>query len=313
MLPDPAPSLDTRFDHVMVSVTTRGATTDLDGIAVGIDAGLGECPVWDVASSTLGCLDIAHSQMSLIDPDRMNADKFDLPVRATALLADDDQILLVAGQQLHWFDRGTGRTELAADLAPLLPNDAVFNDAKTDRAGRIWIGSRHVDRLPGMGGLHRIDSSSNVFNVSDEFTMTNGIAWSSSGEVMYVADSRKRVIFSYRYDLSTGQPADRAVFADFSRHEGAPDGLTVDRDDHIWCAVWDGGSVLRFDPSGVVDTVVDLPVKRPTSCMFGGQGLTTLFITTAALDDGSELGSVYGIHVGTQGILEHRPTMERQL
>lgn len=44
--------------------------------------------------------------------------------------------------------------------------------------------------------------------------------------------------------------------------------------------------VIRISPAGVVDKIVELPVKSPTSCTFGGQDLDTLYITTRGPDGG---------------------------
>lgn len=46
-------------------------------------------------------------------------------------------------------------------------------------------------------------------------------------------------------------------------------------------ALWDGGAVRRYTQDGELDRVVELPVRRPTACAFGGAGLTDLYITTA--------------------------------
>ena len=45
----------------------------------------------------------------------------------------------------------------------------------------------------------------------------------------------------------------------------------------------DGWCVIRFDPSGREMMRVQMPVQRPTSCMFGNPDLTTLYITTASV------------------------------
>jgi len=50
----------------------------------------------------------------------------------------------------------------------------------------------------------------------------------------------------------------------------------------LWCAFWDGGQIVGFDKDGEAQETIAVPAIRPTSLTFGGQDLTTMFITTAA-------------------------------
>ena len=91
--------------------------------------------------------------------------------------------------------------------------------------------------------------------------------------------------------------------------EGKPDGLTVDAEGFLWVAHWDGWCVTRYDPEGKVERVINLPVPRPTSCVFGGEDLQTLFVTTARirlsaaqLADAPLCGSVFAIDTGIKGL-----------
>jgi sugar lactone lactonase YvrE len=56
-----------------------------------------------------------------------------------------------------------------------------------------------------------------------------------------------------------------------------------------------------------VDRIIELPVSRPTSCVFGGPNLTTLYITSAAspLDHPLD-GAVLAIEVDVPGKPCHR-------
>ena len=71
--------------------------------------------------------------------------------------------------------------------------------------------------------------------------------------------------------------------------------------------------VLVLAPDGTVDRVVDLPVQKPTSVMFGGENLETLYVTTAiwdlskeALKDQPWAGSLLAVDVGVSGLAETR-------
>lgn len=81
----------------------------------------------------------------------------------------------------------------------------------------------------------------------------------------------------------------------------------MDAEGYVWNARWDGGCLLRLAPDGEVDRVLELPVSRPTSCVFGGADLKTLYITSAAspLDHPLD-GAVLAVRVDTPGNLCHR-------
>lgn len=108
--------------------------------------------------------------------------------------------------------------------------------------------------------------------------MSNGTGWSPDGRRVYYVDSPTRRIDVF--DMGDDRlPVGRRPFA--TVEDGFPDGLTVDADGCVWVALWDGGAVRRYTPDGVLDRVLELPVRRPTSCAFGGADLTDLYITTA--------------------------------
>jgi sugar lactone lactonase YvrE len=58
--------------------------------------------------------------------------------------------------------------------------------------------------------------------------------------------------------------------------------LCVDSKGYVWSARVGAGAVARFAPDGTLDRRIELPVKRPTSVMLGGDDLRTLFISTAS-------------------------------
>ena len=80
----------------------------------------------------------------------------------------------------------------------------------------------------------------------------------------------------------------------------------------LWnCRVAGGACLARFAPDGRVDRVVELPCTWPTSCTFGGPGLTTLFVTSARftmtaehLEKNPQEGGLFALDVGIAGVPE---------
>jgi D-xylonolactonase len=116
--------------------------------------------------------------------------------------------------------------------------------------------------------------------VDTGYRVTNGPAFSLDGRTIYHSDSALQRV--YAFDLAEdGTAANRRIFAEFGDGEGYPDGMTVDAEDCLWIAFWDGWCLRRLSPAGARLAELPVPVQRPTSCTFGGAGLDRLFVTSA--------------------------------
>jgi len=165
--------------------------------------------------------------------------------------------------------------------------DVIFNDGKCDRRGRYLVGTMDRNFTPGAGKLWRLDADWSTHMLDDGITISNGLGWSPDNKTMYFADTRALVVYAYDYDIETGDVANKRTFLRTDDMVGRVDGATVDRDGNYWCAMIHDGSVCCFDPNGRLDRRIELPVKHPTMCSFGGPNLDTLYVVTSRrfLDD----------------------------
>ena len=174
-------------------------------------------------------------------------------------------------------------------LAPLSEDvaDWFSNDAKCDARGRLWAGTVGVNEdglaAKGAGALYCLETDGHVRRVLDGVSLSNGMDWSPDGETFYYVDSRSGGIDSFAFDVETGSlgARRRIVELGFAPEVGFVDGLCVDTDGAIWAAVWGLGEVRRYTPAGELDGIVGVPVTQPTSCVFAGEALDVLVITSA--------------------------------
>jgi len=173
--------------------------------------------------------------------------------------------------------------EMQPIASPLHMSGRRFNDGKCDALGRLWAGTLAIDATPERGALYRLDTDGVLDEIEGGFHICNGLGWSPDNTRFYLADSGRRTIYVYDYALETGTVSNKRVFATFADAEGMPDGLAVDAQGHVWCAMWDGWAIKRLAPDGSLVRSIDLPVPRPTNLAFGGAQLKTLYITTARI------------------------------
>lgn len=70
--------------------------------------------------------------------------------------------------------------------------------------------------------------------------LSNGIAFSPDGSLMYFADTPTKRIDVFDYDIATGTPSDRRAFVELGAVSGYSDGSTVDSEGCLWNAEWGG-------------------------------------------------------------------------
>ena len=136
----------------------------------------------------------------------------------------------------------------------------------------------------------------------------NGLAWSPDGTTMYLSDSHptRRLIWAFDFDVDSGTPTNRRVFADLHDHVGRPDGAAVDADGCYWTCANDAGALLRFTPEGKLDRKVAVPAVKPSMCAFGGRDYDTLYVTSIRPASGAtdDDGAVFALRVGVSGLPE---------
>lgn len=266
---------------------------------------LGESPIWDPRSQLVLWLDFRKQEIHRFSPSSgVDEVIFAEPTAISAMaLRRKGDLVVAAGRGFGFFSFDLAATEW---IAAVEDGDRM-NDGACDPVGRFLAGTASYERRPA-AGLYCLEPNLTVRRVLSGITLSNGIDWTSDGETMFFVDTPTREISSFRYDLETGDLSERRVFADLTDTGGNPDGLTVDREGHVWVALFRAGEVHRYAPNSDLVQVVQIPAKFTTSCCFGGPDLSDLYVTSASramtsaqLVEEELAGSLFRIHTDTQG------------
>lgn len=275
-------------------------------------AQLGEGPFWDAPTQALYWVDIAGQQaLRLIG---QNVQIWQMPEHVSAFIP------CASGDALVTLSSGVYRLDL--DSPGLEPRLTLFcvadpqpgnraNEARCDGQGRLWLGTmqnnigEQGEDLPitrRSGGLFRVDPDKRVTPLLRGLGIPNTLLWSDDGTTLLFGDSLDSTL--YRYFIHTDGNLDAAQPWYSAELHGGPDGSAMDAEGYVWNARWDGSCLLRLTPDGQVDRKIDLPISRPTSCVFGGADLKTLYITSAKSPLNHPLdGAVLSLQVGVAGKL----------
>ena len=79
-----------------------------------------------------------------------------------------------------------------------------------------------------LGSLYRLDHDLSLHQTETGIVVSNSIAFSPAGDVMYYADLDQDVIWAYDLDTATGAISNKRVFVGPGAAPGIPDGSTVD-------------------------------------------------------------------------------------
>ena len=250
---------------------------------------LGEGPFWDEESQRLTLVDILGKLVLEYDADGRETAAWPMPdVVSVAIPRRSGGFIVTLRDGAYLFDPKSGALKKLA--SPDTDPGNRSNESRTDPSGRLWLGTMQYNVGPNGEGLPMTRSSGTLSVVNADGSskqmltgigISNTLCFSPDRSYLYFADTRIGVIFRYRYEADGPVLSEKQVFSDL-KDRGSPDGSAIDEDGFLWNARWGGSAIIRFAPDGSVDRIIEVPVKQPTSCVFGGPDRKTLFVTSAA-------------------------------
>jgi len=271
---------------------------------------LGEGAIWNHQTQEFFWVDIEGRLLHIYNPKTKKNRSFPTPSRIGTVVPSGKETAIIALEDgMYSINTITGDIELFTKVESDQPENR-FNDGKCDPAGRLWVGSMHLEQITGRANLYRIDPDGTATKMLDSITISNGIVWTKDQKTMYYIDTPTGHIQGYDYEVNTGTISNERIAVEVPTALGYPDGMTIDENDMLWVGLWNGNAVANFNPlTGKLIRKIEVPAHNVTACAFGGENLDLLYITTASVDMTAEemtefpdAGSVFVAKPGVKGL-----------
>ena len=264
----------------------------------------GEGPFWDAPNRRLLVMDVLRGEIvSLEESGATN--RYEVPggVVTTVRQRTSGGFVVTTEHGLIGVDTEFSSFERIA----VVTDDPSIrtNDGGCDPLGGFVIGTMAYDERPDAGVLYRVGPDHQVVEMISPVSISNGIQWSADGSRAFYIDSPTRRVDVFDVDQQTGMWSQREDHIRITT-PGYPDGMAIDEDDGLWVAMWGGGAVNHYGPSGRLIETVKVPgVTQVSSCAFGGRRRDVLYITTSrqGLAEGREpcAGAIFAVHTHSRG------------
>lgn len=237
---------------------------------------VGESPLWIPERHELVQVDIRGKRLRRID---MNSGKAHDTIldKMTAFISEtsDGRIIGGAVDGMYLID-DDGGMEPVNNTYPI--KGARYNDGKPGPDGKLYMGTFSKDST---AAFYRMDENGEITELLDGVGNSNGIDWNEETGTLYYVDTPTKRIDAFDFDSAAGAISNRR-----SVIEGLPagaDGMAIDSEGNLWAALWGDYSVVCVDPAAKrIIRRIEMPVRQPSCCVFAGNDLRDLIITSAA-------------------------------
>lgn len=169
------------------------------------------------------------------------------------------------------------------------PNDLTF-----DENGNLYFTdpkSYASDILDGRVFYYNF-STQNLIIVKDSLAFPNGIAVSPTSKHLYVCESAKSRILSFKINRDNSL-SEMNVFINLPG--GDPDGINFDVNGNLYVAHFGSGNLYIISPEGKILHQIKTPGKKPSNIEFAGPDLKTLYLTE------DESNSIFKMTLSVEG------------
>lgn len=239
---------------------------------------LGEGPFWHPDRAQLYWFDIIGKRLLSQNADGPSEWHFPGCVSAAGVI-DRDSLMIASETGLFQFNLDTGASKdlvaLEADNKNTRPNDG-----RADPRGGFWISTMGKTGAAGAGSIYRYYRGE-LRLLYPNITCPNSICFPANGRFAHFADSGTRKVMRVALDADgwpTGLPEE---FLDLTATGPEPDGAVIDNAGLLWLAQWGAARICAYAPDGSLQQTIAFDAPHTSCPAFGGEGLTTLFCTTA--------------------------------
>lgn len=231
--------------------------------------GVAESPVWDAANRRVLFCDINGKKINALAVDSLARETWEFPeVVGSFGLCRSGRLVVALRHRVVLFDpQRNAVTELTPPVAE--PATNRLNDGKVGPDGAFWVGSMDENSpRQKLGALYRVTADGRIEQRSEGYAVSNGLAWSPDGRILYHSDSTSAMIEAWDFDPATGSTSNHRVIAQLSNEDGRPDGAAMDLDGNYWSAGPSAGCINCFSPTGQLLRKLPFPVPGPTMPCF---------------------------------------------
>ena len=233
-----------------------------------------ESPVWDAANRRLLFCDINGKRINALSVDSGAHASWDFPeVVGSFGLCRSGRFVVAQRHHVVLFDPASG---VLTELTPKVdePPTNRLNDGKVGPDGAFWVGSMDENSpRQKIAALYRVTGDGRITREETGIAVSNGLAWSPDGRVMYHSDSTAGIIQAWDFDPATGGRLNHRIIATLKNEDGRPDGAATDADGNYWSAGPSAGCINCFSPAGELLRKWAFPVPGPTMPCFADGAL----------------------------------------
>lgn len=167
------------------------------------------------------------------------------------------------------------------------------NDIALSESGMVYFTDpKSYDPLIHDGRLFRTDPHTGKTTwLIEGLQFPNGLCFSPDGKTLYIGESVNKNILKITHGVGV---LDTLITLPGGNQD--PDGMDVDEQGNLYIAYFGGGKIYVVSPDGRLLDSLETPGRKPSNVEFGGENMSTLYITECETNKIYSIGTLIPGH-----------------